>query len=384
MAKLIAIGAAQAISQVDTVTMTGTFAATETVTIKVDAASVTYTCGGSETVSTVAAALLALCQASSDARFKEITWTAAAGVVTATSTPGVPVTITASDTAASGAATKASVSAATGPHHWDNAENWSTGAVPTTADEVFIQDSAIALRYGLPTSLTLGKFVHDRGELGLPERSASGYDEYRPTRAVFTCLDCTFGTGPDVGPALSRVDLASGASIVAVYGSKSRRDSSAIDILCNNAAAEINAIAGQVSIAAAGDETSQAATIRIGAQASAIIGNGVTVASIYSSGNTQVNCPATTLTVDGGTTTTLGSEVVTNFLVRGGTLIHKSDGTVTAATVGPGRIDLSRDMRTKTITTLTLKKDGSYLDPYNIGTLTNFVLDPSADLLTAS
>lgn len=384
MAKLIAIGAAQAISQVDTITMSGTFAATETVTVKVGAKSVIYTCGGSETTSTVAAAVAALCQNSGEAAFREITWTVAAAVITATSRAGLPVTISTSDTAASGASTLGNVQAATGPNHWNNAENWSTGAVPVNNDEVFIEDASISLLYGLPTSLTLTKFVHLAGQLGLPDFNSSGYTEYRPTRAVFTCTDVTFGTTAGVGPSLSRVDLASGASIVAVYGSGQRAGGSAIDLLLNHANAIVSVVSGQVAIAPGGDETSQVGTVRVAVQGVVVIGAGTTIASVVSSGNTTLLANATNVTVDDGITVIGGASAVTNLLIRGGTCVYKSSGTITDAVVGPGTLDCSQDIRPRTITDLEIKRLGVFRDVYSSITVTNgIVLGADADVLQA-
>ena len=386
MGKLIAIGAAQAKPQIDTVTMTCTFADTETVTIKVGAASITYTCGAGETVSTVAAGLLALCQASDDPRFRELTWTALAGVITATSAAGLPVTITTSDTAASGASAVANVQAATGPNHWNNAENWSTGAVPTTSDEVYIERKEIALLYGLPTSLTLDRFVMTAGQLGLPERSVGGYPEYRTKRAVFTCTDVVFGREQGSGPSLARVDLASGAAVVGVYGSLTRNDgTAAIDILANHSSAQIAVAAGQVAVAPGGAETTEVATIRVGAQGNVVVGEGVTVATIVSAGNTTVLCDVTNLTVDAGQTTITGVAAITNLIVRSGSLVHKSSGTITDAVVGPGTLDCAQDLRLKTITDLALNKGGALRDPYSVLTITNgLVLGADADVLQAS
>lgn len=386
MAKLIFIGAAKAVSQIDTVTMTGTWADTETVTVNVGNKSVTYTCGAGETVTTVASGLLALLQAATEAEFVEITWTSDAGVITATSTAGLPVTITTSDTAASGTSTKANVQAATGPNHWDEATNWSTGAVPTTADEVFIDDASVAVKYGLPTSLTLGKFVHTAGQLGLPNRNASGYVEYRAARAVFTCTDVTFGLSGK-GPSLSRVDLASGASAVSVFGSKTRASGTgaAIDLLLNSASASVSVISGQVAIAESGDETTTVGTVRVASQGNVFIGLGTTVTSIVSSGLTTVASAATNVTVDAGTLTLVGASAVTNLTIRGGTAVHNSSGTITAAVVGPGSLDCSQDIRPRTITDLTLKKSGIFRDTYEAVTVTNgIVLGSDADLLTAS
>lgn len=386
MAKLIATGAAQAISQIDTVTMSGTWASTETVTIKVGSKSVTYTCGSGETTSTVAAALVLLCQRSNDPEFREITWTVLSAVITATSTAGVPVTITTSDTAASGASAVSNVQAATGPNHWNNIANWSTGAVPTTADEVTIADKSIAFKYGLPTSLTLGKFQHLAGQVGLPDFNVSGYPEYRATRAIFTCTDVVIGISQGVGPLLSRLDLASGAAIVAVYGSGQQQslEKAAVDLLLNNAAAVVSIVSGQVAICPGADETTEVATVRVAVGAIVLIGEGTTLATLLTAGNTTLQADATTVTIEDGICTLMGGAVVTNLVVQGGTCMHKTSGTITDAVIGPGTLDCSQDIRPRTITDLELKKGANYRDAYRSITVTNGIVQGSdVDIITA-
>lgn len=385
MGKLIYIGAAEAIAQVDTVTLSGTWAAADTATIKVNARSVTYTAGSSETPTTVAAALLLLCQASTAPEFKEITWTAVGAVITGTSVAGVPVTITASDTAAAGAATRAGVVTATGPWHWDNAFNWSTAAIPIAADEVYVEDPNMRILYGLPTSVSLGKFWMRYGVLGLPDRNANGYSEYRNTRAAFTCTDVQIGVQEGKGPALCRLDLLAAASVVVIFGSQVSNTAAAVDIVCNNASATATVISGQLSIADGGDETSTIGTVRCSTTGALTIGRGVTVTTCQSAGNTLIQANVTNLTVTSGTTVLSGTATVTTLTINGGTCIDKSSGTITTGVVGPGTLDCSQDNRTRTITNLQLKKGGVFRDPYNVVTVTNGVtLATDADLLTAS
>lgn len=382
MAKLIFIGAAQAKPQITTITIGGTWADGETVTIRIGGKTVTYVCVGTPTAAVVAAGLQALADASSDPEFNEIEWTVLSAVITATSEPGLPVTISVSETAASGTITPSTTQAATGPNHWDNIDNWSTGAVPTTSDEVFIESSAVAVKYGLPTSLTLDKFVHKAGSLGLPDRNPAGYREYRPRRAVFTCVDVQIGIGPNNGPTLCRIDLASGAAVVVIFGSGT--GIGAVDMLLNNVAAVVSVINGAVSIAGSGNETSSVGEVRVARNATAMLGEGLTVVDVVSSGAVIAYCNITALTVDDGNATQMDGTIGT-LLVRGGRFTHKSPGTITAATVGPGTIDCAQDIRERTITDLTISRGGTFSDPYNAITVTNGIeLGADANQLVAS
>jgi len=382
MAKLIFLGAAQARSQITTLTIGGTWADGETVTIRIGGKTVTYVCVGTPLATVVAAGLQALANASSDPEFTECDWEVVSDVITATSPVGVPVTISASDAAALGTITPSTTQTATGPHHWDNVDNWSTGAVPTTADEVFIESSAVAVKYGLPTSLTLGKFVHKYGSLGLPDRNTGGYSEYRVRRAVFTCLDVQIGVGQNNGPTLCRIDLASAAAVCVIFGSGP--GSNAIDMLLNNALAVVSVIYGAVVIAGAGNEVASVGEVRVARNATATLGEGVTMVEVVSSGNLAAFCNINTLTVDDGQAMQYDGTIST-LLVRGGRFVHKSPGTITTATVGPGTIDCSQDIRERTITDMTIHRGGLFSDPYNAITVTNgVVMGATANQLSAS
>lgn len=385
MAKCVFLGGAQDFPQIETITVSGTWASTETATITVGEKKVVFTCGGSETTSTVAAGLQALAAASEAQEFREITWTVNSNVITGTSPSGVPVSISVADTAASGSIGTTTTQAATGPNHWDNNDNWSGGAVPTTSDEVFIEDRNVKIRYGLPSALTLAKVRHIAGEVGLPDRNSSGYPEYRTKRASVTCTDVQFGMQPGSGPALARWNLESSNAVVAVFGTLARSDGATVDLLMNHSSSSVAVISGSVAVAPSLADTSTVGTIRVGNSGAMTIGAGVTLTNLYTSGNTLAQNAITTAYCDAGTLTLSGSGTVGTLNVRDGTCVHKTSGTITQANVGPGNLDCSHDLRARTITDLTLKKNGTFLDPYNVITVTNgIVLDSTADRLTAA
>ncbi len=124
---------------------------------------------------------MALAEASDDPEFAEVdTWTLNTATITATGASGIPITITGSEASASGTITINTTQAATGPHHWDNGDNWSTGAVPASSDEVYVESANSIIKYGLPTSLTLDRFVCRLGQVGLPDRNPAGYTSIVP------------------------------------------------------------------------------------------------------------------------------------------------------------------------------------------------------------
>lgn len=374
MATLRFTAGAQAVAQVSTVTIAGTWVAGETVTIQIADKFVTHTVvSGSEDVTSIADALVLLCNASTDGEFQDVnTWANVAGVITMTGNAGVPITITSSETSTSGTAVTATTTTATGPSHWDNIDNWDTGAVPTTNDSVYVDDPDYAIKYGLPSGLTLTKLVVYRGQLGLPIENVLGYNEYRTARPGITCTDVVIGQRSGIGPSVCRLDLEAAAAVVLVSGTGQPPNSEyAVDLLLNNAAAEVAATSGTVAIAPAGTETSTVGTVRGGAETRILVGEGVTLTSAVNAGAMRLRSSATNVTNEGGTVTLLDDITVTNLNVYGGECDHQSSGTTTTTIVENAALNLDNDLRTKTFTNITLNQGGSMLHTYQNATFTN-------------
>lgn len=378
------IGLAQARVQQDAIVVGGTWAALETATIRIGGKFVIYHTTGADATTVVAAGLQAAAAASTDAEFREITWTVVGSTVYATSVAGIPFTLEVSETSTSGTLTPSTTQAATGPYHWDDAENWSGTTVPTSGDDVYLEHD-LAVKYGLPTSLTIDSLTIRQGELGLPVINPSGYTEYRTTRAVITCTDVTIGQSQNIGPRLVRLSLASANAVVLVTSSRaSYAGVVPIDLLLNHSSASVNVIGGHVGIALAGAEVSVVGTVRVAEAGRVELGTGVTLTSLYSTGNTRMQSGATNVIVDAGTVEAVGTAAITNLTVQNGRFIYNSTGTITAAIVGPGVLDCGKDIRPRTITDLELKKGGVFADPYSVITVTNGIeLGSDADHLQA-
>ncbi len=84
MAKLKYLGTAEAVSQVDEITLGGTWSAGESVRITINGRFVDYVAIGGDTAALVAAGLQAAAAASTAPEFEEITFTVATTKVTAT------------------------------------------------------------------------------------------------------------------------------------------------------------------------------------------------------------------------------------------------------------------------------------------------------------
>lgn len=375
MAKILWTGAAQAVAQVDTITIGGTVAGSEEWSVTINNKTVTYTSDGGDDTAAVAAGLQSQLSASTIIEFGEVDWTVDGSVITATSaTDGVPFTVSVTTDSASGTITLAAVTAATGPNHWDNDDNWSGGSAPGVGDEWYVDDEDAEILYGLPTGGTLfAAGVIEAGQLGLPNQNAAGYVEYRTLRAAFGATVFRVGR-QGAGPTLCRADLGTDASEVVVYGtSGTQRGSGAVDLIANNASTTIAVLGGTCDVAMRPGDTTTVASVTVGSGATVRVGEGTTVTTLTTAGQATIECDATTLNVEGGQATLSKAAAIATLNISDGDVVHRSSGTITTANVGPGRLDMSADVRERTITNCTMRKNGLILDPYSAAVFTNGV-----------
>ena len=198
-------GGAGSVPQVTTVTLTAYDVAT---TYKLTVGSkVISVAGQGGTVITTATALVAAWAASTAGEVAGISADNAGGTsatITLTAdTPGVPFTVTSSVTGGTGTIGAATTTqAATGPHHWDNAANWSGGAVPASGDTVFFDRSDYPVQYGLAQSaVTLAAlyvsadYAQDIGLAEVNTEGSTSHVEYRPTYLAISASVLEVGQG---------------------------------------------------------------------------------------------------------------------------------------------------------------------------------------------
>lgn len=213
----------------------GSWADADTATMTINGKDVVVTMVGIETTTVVATALkeawmspvrldgTGTTDATSNAggyefgEFAEVTVTFSGRVVTLTAnTPGVPFTVTVSETSATGALTLATVQAATGPHFWDNADNWDNG-LPVDDDTVEFKNSDIPVKYNPPQDnleVTGNIDASYTGEIGLRrvnrDNASKPYVEYRTgfvwlnAGGTGTSITHSFGRGDGQGSRLIR------------------------------------------------------------------------------------------------------------------------------------------------------------------------------------
>lgn len=275
------------------------------------------------------------------------------------------------------------VTGSEGPNHWDTAANWDTDTVPATGDTVVIPAESSDILHGLDQSaVTLAALQIEQGytgRIGLPELNASGgYDEYRGTYLQIGVTALTIGGGTGQGSQRIKIDLGSVQSTVNILNSGIAEFTPAILLKGTHASNVINITKGSLGVAYLPGETSAVATIRIGYisnqanDAMVILGPGVTLTSLEQSGGVLTVQSATTSILQAGGTLNVLAGAHAAILQDGGACFYSSTGTLTLAKVGnASTLDLSRDMRGKTITNCEVYASGAVSDPFRVATFTN-------------
>jgi hypothetical protein len=354
---------------------------------------------GTTTEATEAAALQVALAASSFPEFREYTWTVDTATITAAAnTPGIPGTLTAYETGTADVTVTNTV-AATGPSFVNNAENWSTGAVPVNSDDVIVEKTSVPILYALTAlsgvSLTSFKVMADfTGTIGLPERNPAGYYEYRARYLVLGGDPAvTVGEGDGRGSGRINLSVGTGTTTYNVWGTGGRAsaDSPALCLKNSGNTNVLNVTQGDVGLAVESGATGRIDTIRLGNEGSPssdvrfTSGAGATLGTINMQGGNVVTASAVSgLTQYAGSYThTAGALTAT---VYGGTLYYNSTTALTSVTArgSAAVVDFSRDPRAKTITNGEFTAGAKFNDPYIVAaTWTNPLTFDAASMKAA-
>ncbi len=401
-------GNAVALKQSSTFAVTGVWATGDTLTATINGKDLVLTIGAVVNVADVVAAMAAAVNASSAgenllgsesrnvggqeiAEFQEIeALDQSPNIAIRAKTAGKPVTITfTANTVGSGdVGAETVVTAATGPNHWDNADNWTGGAVPVNGDDVVFDSGNVPVLYGLSqTAVTLASLTVTQGysgAIGLSEINGDGtrYSEYRPTYLAISATAVTIGD--DEGPVSGRIKLDTGTNACAlnVRNSGQALESGVPAILWKGAHASnaVNVLRGHVGIAFFAGETATVPALRVGfvanpaGDAKVTCGAGVALADVdLSGGAVEIRSATTTVQMTDGELVLLAGAHA-SVEIDGGTVFYRSTGTLTSAKVGGGgTLDFSRDMRSRTVTNCEIHARAALNDPYKTVTFTNGV-----------
>lgn len=386
-------GDAAAVAQVTTLTVGGTIETSDIFTVTINGKDVTIT-AGSTVAATVAATIQAALAASTIPEFQELAWTVNSAVITGTAdTAGVPHTITATTTETGGGAADAqtfvaaTATAATGPNHWDNADNWSNGAVPVNSDTVYVEETTTSILYGLDqnavTLTALNVAQSFTGSIGLPRLNSLGYVEYREQKLKISATTINIGYGSGGGPKRVYLNTGTVQTVINVSGSGSSPDGGpAVRWIGTNANNELNIMRGTVGAAYEAGESASIVILRVGyvsniaGDATVVCGSGCgTITSISQSGGSlQTNSAVTTWTMTDGTGEHMSGALGTMYL-DGGTLHYRSTSPLTTLLIGDGgKVSFARDMRSRTVTNCTINSKGGLADPFKTVTFSNGII----------
>ena len=305
MANVLWIGNARSIAQVDTLTVGGTIETDDIFIITINGKSLS-TVGGSATAATVATTIATAFNLVTDPEFAEITAAATSGgALTLTAdTAGKPFTATVSTTETGGgsadsqtfatAATTANVS----PSAWADTDNWSTGAVPVSTDNVYL-DGNSSILYGLAqSSVTLASLTVAQtftGDIGLPERATTGYNEYRATYLAVSATSLVYGLGKGGGSGRAKIDVGSNQCALTVHGTGGAKDSGLPALLWKGTHASNTAVVRGGSVGIAALATESATLLTLTQDGGTIeMGDGMTVGDITKNAGTLLSVGATT------------------------------------------------------------------------------------------
>jgi len=400
MATIRWIGTATAVAQVDTLTVGGTIEATDIFNITVtgrDGATTVVTYTAVDTViATVVAGLVSAWNTSTNALCTGITAADTSPTLTLTAdTAGVGFSVAVETTEAGGGGadtqtfTRAATTANAGPNDWSTASNWSTGAVPDGAHDVYVEGATIY--YGLDQSgiTTLTSLSIATSQIGVNPAYGRA-PNYLQTKATTVSLGAY--TGPSTPTQLAPINIDTGAteSTISVYSSGSNTTLPGVRIKAASASTNINVYKGSVGVAYIDGETSTVGVISCSfdtnrqTDANVYIGAGVTLTTLTKTGGDGVlSCAATTVTNTNGTLETNGSGAIITLVVKGGTVNPNSTGTITTATLTGGRTIFTTSSAARTVTTITLDSDATLTYDPAVLTITNKVSSTNEVTLTA-
>lgn len=400
MATKIWRGDAPATAQVDHFTP-GSVAAGRTFTITINGKNISYTTAAG-TVSDVCSGLQSALASAGVAEFAEVYWTEDGSKVIATaSVAGRPFTATSS---ASGGSTlsRSAVTASAGPNHWDAAANWSPSGVPGAGDDVIVC-SDVDILYGLDQSAagTLASITwaqHATARLGLPERCAACYSEYRETHLKInvSAVNVGMGTHPDLGLGTGRFKincLATETAVTVLHLASPTETNAmgAMSFIGTHADNVINAFGGRLAVGLAGPTT--VSVLRVGSasgspsSAQVFVDGKTTLATVSQRDGVLITAtPMTTFEQTGGEWhhTAAAGTIVTARLWAGSAR-YLSGQTITNLHVGrAGTFDCSRVTRSRTVTNGNVYVGGTIHDPQGSVTWTNPLALVGCDLTGAT
>jgi len=377
-------GGATATAQVNTLTPSG-FSAADVVTLTINGKEIEVTATSGVASELVALLVTAVGQYDNTiAEWSEVSASGTGALVLTGPTDGKPFTVSAAITGA-GSISNIATTSPTGPYHWDEANNWDTGAVPINSDDVYFQDSDIDCLYGLAQSAVTLASLHIKasytGKLGLQNWNGDYY-EYRATMLAIGATLCYIGEGEGSGSQRLKIDFGSVQTSVYVTQTGTAEDSAAgaFSMAGTHASNALYVNRGTVGVAMnEPEQDSKLATLSIGyiesEETDSVVqcGAGMTqLTTITQNGGELIFASnVTTFTQRAGEAAVEGTATVATADVNG-VFYYASSGTMTQAYVrSSGSLNFTRDLRAKTVTDCSIFGGGEINDRLRVVTWTN-------------
>lgn len=397
MAVLYWTGRAGVVSQIETITVGGTIAINDTFTVTIGNASVTFTATAATIANVTAGLVAAMTAGNAPPQFEHMTWEDSNPTIVGTGagaadSEGRPVTVTVSKSSVSGTISTSTTRTPTGPHHADDVNNYSGGALPVNGDTVYFHAGGSAIKYGLDalnavTTLTLDFDSHWTHQVGLPTKNELGFTEYLDkSLQVSGATKVNIRGGDGQSSPMLRFDF--GSAVFTLEAEKTGSGINGMPAVLIDSGSHADSVVecregASVGIGMDGEDT---VTVKTITQSGGLIECGPQV-TLNGTGSTitvkggEFRCRTAILSLDlsgGGTAIVNGSANSTTVTVApDSTLELNSSGTVTTLT-NEGTLDMTNDASSRTISTLNVKA-GSTNTGLRNATITTLSIDSAVD-----
>lgn len=311
--------------------------------------------------------------------------------------PGDPFTFTYS---AGGGATEANDAtnsvASSGPNDASVVANYSSGALPSAADELWFQDCQNMPQFGLTALAAIGLakvvFMGALGATGRPFFVPIGRTTYREYRARYLQLKMNSGSSPlivNCQTDLLNLDCQTFQTLMLVSdtgtsgGGAVNGGTPTLYFIGTHASNAITVDKGRLGLAYYAGEVATVLTLKLGYvtdsenDATIWYGSGTTLGSIAMTGGTVYGAIGlTTLTQRAGIVR-LEDGSVTTATVYGGRFKYAGNDTITTLTIYPGAEGLFNESnQARTVTNTTIYAGATWQDPGATVTHTNAIAVP--------
>lgn len=271
---------------------------------------------------------------------------------------------------------------------WDTAANWSPSGVPIAGDDVVLANSSQSVLTGLDqSSVALTSITIDQSYTGKIGTLQSDFLQVGASTAIIGQTRST--TGTLTGSTRLNLDFGSTTACdIQVYNTaRTAQDLNRqpLRIIGASSSHTLQVFSGSLAVSDNNDNISEFSSIIVNGGA-CNIGQGVTLASLTTSGGvTNMQSSVTTVINKGGTLNFydgVSANTITSLTVSDeGLFRHYGSGTISTVNANGGTVDLTLTEKSKTITNFNLRRGATVIFDTNNLTLTNDIIPESNKIL---